>query len=147
MVLFSFFLTVLSKNNKCTIFNIIHSNIPNMTSRISLPFQAMMEQQAIVLDPARHLGFPYRLYGLLEEAQKTGFQDIISWLPCGTAFKVHDADAFEDYIIPSRFDMTKYKSFQRQLNLYSIKQRRGSDERTSKYYFSETGRLLLLRSS
>mmetsp|Transcript_7182 Transcript_7182/g.21170 ORF Transcript_7182/g.21170 Transcript_7182/m.21170 type:complete len:652 (-) Transcript_7182:191-2146(-) len=67
------------------------------------------------------LTFPWRLHAVLEAAESNGFERIISWLPGDVAFKVHDAGAFEVEIIPKYLpNMTRYKSFLRQLNLYSF---------------------------
>lgn len=66
--------------------------------------------------------FPYRLYDLLEAANADGFEDVISWLPCGTAFKIHNIEAFKRTILWEHFRLNNYKSFQRNVNLYEIKQ-------------------------
>jgi hypothetical protein len=58
---------------------------------------------------------------MLQDATKNGFEHIVSWLPCGTAFKVFDQDLFEEFIIPGYFTMSKYKSFIRQLNFYQFR--------------------------
>jgi hypothetical protein len=64
-------------------------------------------------------GFPCQLYQMLEDAEVQGFDHIVSWLPCGTALKVHSQKDFEKKKIMSRyFKQTRYKSFQKQLNLY-----------------------------
>jgi hypothetical protein len=60
------------------------------------------------------------LYGMLEHAEQQGFQDIISWLPGGKGFKVHDQIRFVGTITKICFSQTHYKSFQRQLNLYGF---------------------------
>ena len=68
-----------------------------------------------------HTSFPYKLYELLEDAETQGFDHIVSWLPCGTALKVHSQRRFEEEGIMSRyFKQTRYKSFQKQLNLYKF---------------------------
>jgi hypothetical protein len=54
----------------------------------------------------------------LEEAEREGFSSIVSWVQGGTAFKVHDSDAFVSRLMPNFFDQSKYESFRRQLNLY-----------------------------
>jgi hypothetical protein len=64
--------------------------------------------------------FPQKLHQLLEETQKNGQWDVISWLPDGKSFKVHDKEEFIRNIMPSFFDLTKYKSFQRNLNLWGF---------------------------
>ena len=80
------------------------------------------------------LKFPSKLYRLLQRAEtsesgsSTGdtadfkLSDIISWLPCGKAFKIHDPEAFSQLVLPGEFGgMNSFRSFRRQLNLYGIK--------------------------
>lgn len=70
--------------------------------------------------------FPFRLYDMLEEAERQGFDHIVSWLPTGKGFRVRRLDDFVSQILPRYFNQqTKYKSFQRQLNMYEFKTTRG----------------------
>jgi hypothetical protein len=64
--------------------------------------------------------FPYLLYDLLEDAEMKGFESIVSWLPGGNSFKVHDHKSFMQSTMPRYFKQTRYKSFQRQLNFYKF---------------------------
>jgi len=65
--------------------------------------------------------FPFLLYGMLEDAPSHGFDHIVSWLPTGDGFKVHDRLSFERQIMGKYFEnQTKYKSFLRQLNFYGF---------------------------
>jgi hypothetical protein len=64
--------------------------------------------------------FPQKLHQLLEETEKNGQWQVISWLPDGKSFKVHDKEEFIRKIMPAFFDLTKYKSFQRNLNLWGF---------------------------
>ena len=57
---------------------------------------------------------------MLEEVDKAGGAHVVSWLPSGKAFKVHQADEFVKKIIPLYFKQKQYKSFQRQLHLYGF---------------------------
>ena len=66
------------------------------------------------------LNFPMRLHKMLDDAEKQCFQDVVSWLPDGKTFKVHEVSKFADRIMGSYFNQTKFKSFQRQLNLYGF---------------------------
>jgi hypothetical protein len=68
-----------------------------------------------------NISFPWKLHQLLEETDgREGCECIISWLPDRKSFKVHDQKAFVDQILPRYFKVTKYKSFQRQLNIYGF---------------------------
>jgi hypothetical protein len=64
--------------------------------------------------------FPRKLHALLEEAEEKGFQDLICWQSGGKSFKVLNSGNFAKTIMPEYFKQTKYKSFQRQLNLYGF---------------------------
>ena len=77
--------------------------------------------------------FPMRLHQLLEDAITEGFEHIVSWLPSGKAFRVHNSHAFENHVISRYFRQTRYKSFQRQLNLYGF-ERIQSGEDTGAYF-------------
>lgn len=55
---------------------------------------------------------------LLDGAESAGTSHIISWLPTGNAFKVHDKKEFAEVVMPKYFQSNKYKSFQRNLNLW-----------------------------
>ncbi len=61
------------------------------------------------------LPFPFKLHQLLEEAEGCGADHVISWLPSGEAFKIHDPEAFLNSVMTKYFKMTKIKSFTRQL--------------------------------
>jgi heat shock transcription factor, other eukaryote len=62
--------------------------------------------------------FPTRLFTMLEESQRRGFDDVISWQPGGESFRVYKADRFASEIAADFFALRKYKSFLRQLNIY-----------------------------
>ncbi|KAL3945642.1 MAG: hypothetical protein SGBAC_000298 [Bacillariaceae sp.] len=66
--------------------------------------------------------FPWKLYDMLEQAEEDGLQDIVAWQGdgaiYGTSFKVFKPQVFVEKLMPRYFKQTKYKSFQRQLNLY-----------------------------
>jgi hypothetical protein len=64
--------------------------------------------------------FPYILYRLLEDAERDGYESIVSWRPCGQAFKVIKRDEFMKEVLPRYFKLTKYKSFIRQLNIWGF---------------------------
>jgi len=62
--------------------------------------------------------FPLKLHRMLKYAALENLEDIVSWMPHGRAFKIHDSKVFASTIMPKFFNQSKYTSFQRQLNLY-----------------------------
>jgi hypothetical protein len=64
--------------------------------------------------------FPCKLHKLLNDVEEQGLTHIISWHPDGRCFRVHEPDEFVEKILPSYFKKSKYRSFQRQLNLYGF---------------------------
>ena len=65
--------------------------------------------------------FPVKLHSLLECSESGGYASIISWLPHGRAFKIHDEKLFIEKIIPHFFFQSKMSSFQRQLRMCKLK--------------------------
>jgi len=64
--------------------------------------------------------FPYRLHEMLSSVDEKHDSSIVSWLPDGKHFKVHDPRRFVEVVIPSAFKQKSLKSFQRQLHLYGF---------------------------
>jgi len=64
--------------------------------------------------------FPEKLHRMLQEAEENGMTDIVSFLPHGRAFCVHNIDGFVAKILPNYFKQSKWNSFARQLNLYGF---------------------------
>jgi len=89
----------------------IHSSDVNVTN-LSTPKKAV--------DKELRQPFPVKVYEMLENAEKKEFSHIVSWNAAGTGFMVHDKDHFTKEIVPHYFNLTKYKSFQRQLSLYGF---------------------------
>ena len=77
--------------------------------------------------------FPQKLHRMLDAATDDGFDDIVRWELDGRAFKVYKVQEFVDRVLPNYFKQSKYKSFQRQLNLYGF-QRIGADGPAKKGY-------------
>ena len=53
---------------------------------------------------------------MLNDAEEERFEHVVSWLPGGRAFKVHQTEQFVNTIMPRYFNQTKYKSFGRQVS-------------------------------
>lgn len=64
--------------------------------------------------------FPWKLHEMLDLVQRQGDDHIVSWLPGGRSFRVHMPELFVERIMKLCFNQTKYKSFQRQLNLWGF---------------------------
>jgi HSF-type DNA-binding len=64
--------------------------------------------------------FPLKLYKMLQDAEKEGNEDVISFQPDGRIFSIHDKPRFLSEITPRYFVSTRYASFKRQLNLYGF---------------------------
>lgn len=62
--------------------------------------------------------FPWKLHEMLDSVE---YDRIVSWLPDGISFKVHNSSAFVRDVLPQFFLQSKYKSFQRQLNIWGFK--------------------------
>jgi hypothetical protein len=77
--------------------------------------------------------FPMKLYDMLQEASKKDFEHIVSWLPCGNSFQIHDQEALIP-ILQVYFNQTKYKSFLRQLQNYGfLRVTKGQNRGTCKH--------------
>ena len=57
---------------------------------------------------------------MLEQSERRGYDSVVSWLPSGKGFKVHDRLVFEAKVLPLYFSAVKLKSFQRQLYFYGF---------------------------
>jgi hypothetical protein len=64
--------------------------------------------------------FPYRLHKMLSDVDARGDASIVSFMPDGVHFKVHNPQRFVEEIIPKAFKQKSLKSFQRQLHLYGF---------------------------
>jgi hypothetical protein len=79
-------------------------------------------------DNRQGMHFPWKLHELLEGTGK-GHAAVVSWLPGGKAFKVHKKEDFCNELMPAFFNSSKYKTFQRSLNLWGFKSvSRGPDK-------------------
>eukprot|EP00934_Nitzschia_sp_Nitz4_P000921 Nitzschia sp. Nitz4//scaffold5_size260463//12676//13743//NITZ4_000936-RA/size260463-augustus-gene-0.59-mRNA-1//1//CDS//3329555202//921//frame0 len=65
--------------------------------------------------------FPLKLHKLLQRLEEEGKQNIIGWNPDGRSFSIFQPKVFASSIMIQHFRQSKYKSFQRQLNLYDFR--------------------------
>lgn len=78
---------------------------------------------------SRRVSLPMALHNLLDKAVEENKEHIVSWVENGTAFKIHDRDAFINDMLPRFFKTTTFKSFQRSLNLWNFHLvRKGADK-------------------
>lgn len=61
-----------------------------------------------------------QLHRLLGDAEEKAFGDIIAWSSSGKSFRVFSKERFENEVMGKYFDSTKYKSFQRSLNIWGF---------------------------
>ena len=72
------------------------------------------------------LVFPEKLHMMLNAVEKQGLTDIASWRG-NNAFQVYNKEAFMHYIAPKFFQQSKYRSFQRMVNMWGFERvRNGS---------------------
>jgi len=81
--------------------------------------------------------FPVKLYSILEFSERDGYSSIISWLPHGRAFKVHEEKLFVEKVIPRFFFQSKMSSFQRQVRMYGFNKISYSAEVDKGAYYNE----------
>lgn len=69
----------------------------------------------------RNEPFPEKLRRLVQESEDAGLDDVVSWIPCGNGFKVHQLHEFESIIIPKYFRHGRMSSLRRQLSMYGFR--------------------------
>lgn len=70
-----------------------------------------------VNSPTSGMQFPWKVHAMLDNAEMEGYGAVVSW-DGENGFKVHDKKAFVEEIVPRYFSQTKYRSFQRMLNMW-----------------------------
>lgn len=102
----------------------------NQTSAPTQPTQAAPDSRAnassLPLPPDRRRKgrtgtFPQKLHQMLSDLERQeGGSDIASFLPHGRTFAIHKPREFVKQVMPKYFRMSRFSSFQRQLNLYDF---------------------------
>ena len=64
--------------------------------------------------------FPTKLFKLLDKSEASGYSHIISWLPHGRSFKIHDEKLFNQHVL-NEFFKSSPQTFKRQLHMYGFK--------------------------
>lgn len=81
-----------------------------------------------MLSSSMATSFPLKLHTMLNAVEKqqresssSSYADVVSWQEGGKSFRVHSNDRFASDVLPRFFNQTKFKSFQRQLNMYGFR--------------------------
>jgi HSF-type DNA-binding len=64
--------------------------------------------------------FPERLHTMMTYVEDEGLECIVSWVDNGRALQVNNSKRLVEEVLPLFFNQTKYRSFQRQLNMWSF---------------------------
>jgi hypothetical protein len=100
-----------TQTSTSAIFDIANTVAANKGHSASNPKDAPEEQ---MMNNNHKLSFPSKLHMLLDEAQRMGYQDIVSWDADGDSFRVHKPIEFCESILVRYFRQSKYESFTRQ---------------------------------
>ena len=65
---------------------------------------------------ALRLPFPLKLYQMLDDAERQGYDNIVSWVPEGNGFIIYNPKELTNTVLPAYFRQTKYTSFTRQVH-------------------------------
>lgn len=89
--------------------------------------------------------FPQKLHQMLSDLEaQPDLADIASFLPHGRAFCIHKPRDFCKHIMPKYFRMSRFSSFQRQLNLYEFHRiNEGPDKGAYAHELFQKGRPIL----
>lgn len=112
-------------------------NQPSLPTHASLP-TASIPQVASLPEGGKKKGrkgaFPKKLLQMLADLEKEQRQDIASFLPHERSFAIHKPREFVNTIMPKYFRMSRFSSFQRQLNLYNFHRVTEGPERGSYHH-------------
>mmetsp|Transcript_11456 Transcript_11456/g.25532 ORF Transcript_11456/g.25532 Transcript_11456/m.25532 type:complete len:487 (-) Transcript_11456:173-1633(-) len=78
--------------------------------------------------------FPFKLHRMLEHAENSGMDNLISFSEDGKAFSIHKPREFVSDIMPKYFTTSRMSSFQRQLNLYGFRRVTEGRDKGSYYH-------------
>ena len=81
--------------------------------------------------PVKYRRLPAKLREMLSTPE---YERIISWLPHGRAWKIHDSQAFIEHIIPHFFDYQNFNSFIRLVNAWGFRRMMKGPDRNSYYH-------------
>lgn len=99
---------------------IIYYSYHNIVRRSLPSFSDIMNEEATVTSKMA-VQFPSVLREMLEYADRNNLSSIVSWVPNGRAFKVHNEEKFMTEIAGLFFRATKIRSIYRQLYFWSFR--------------------------
>ena len=91
-----------------------HSNHPTMCTT---SYCVTRSEDGLNRSTGSETQFPGKLHDMLLHVERNGLDHIVSWVQNGRAFMVHNVDKLVE-ILPLFCGQTKYRSFQRQLNMW-----------------------------
>jgi hypothetical protein len=109
--------TILSSTSLCT--ELQGSKNQTTIARTAVPYSSKnIKSNKIIKNnlASLPLPFPWKLYQLLEDSEKNGTQNIISWLPEGESFAVRKPPDFAKTMMSSYFRLGSYQSFIREVS-------------------------------
>ena len=96
----------------------ISTSDPVISSKIQtddiLDGEVKKDQDGVIIN------FPLKLHRILDKLEAEKYDRIISWLSHGRAFMIHHKDAFEEKMMPSKFNLKHYSDFELQLDMYNF---------------------------
>lgn len=82
------------------------------------------ESVIIAPDAAAAMLFPFKLHKLLDAVSNSDdgstTSPAIAWLPDGKSFRIYNRSHFSNEILPIYFATTRFRSFQKNLNLWGF---------------------------
>jgi HSF-type DNA-binding len=91
------------------------------TAYATTPLLGKNDEQRLHDNVERTEPFPEKLYRLLTEVEAAGKSDIISFMPSGLCFSIHEPATFLLEIAPNYFNHTNIGSLKRQLQIYNFR--------------------------
>ena len=79
--------------------------------------------------------FPQKLFKLLKQSESSGYSHVISWLPHGRAFRIHDENLFEQHYLLNK--ESKLESFKRQLYVYGFRKIKKGNTDSGSYFHDQ----------
>lgn len=111
----------------------IQTNYNTICSRVPAPIKQQHARTEDFTSPAilgmvssaKEPTFPVKLHMILSNPE---FEDVITWLPHGRSWTIHNHKAFEERVIPLYFRHVRFASFARQVNGWGFRRvTQGSD--------------------